>query len=949
MNVEPPARSPRRRRRRSWRPALALIALPFFGCAKLETLPEDVCGNLTHEPEAGEDCDGQDGCGAPDAGEKACRFLCEPPHGECPDKDKGYSCGLDGICRRPSGKVEPMGEIVNSFTRDLLTTDLNADGCHEIVHTTLRGVSITALASDKGCPASEQELPAGQPPPADQSIPPSPMLADLTHDGLPELLLSARGFFGDGLFVHLAEATPTVTPLLYPTLRLKEKTLRPLGVARPGLDALYVFTPSEDGSTTMVAAVQDPQDIAAPQMGELPGPLADIALLVAADLGVPDAVMANPPEPCDEVLVAFEGRPTIGVYRTCEIALDAMGQPELDLMGQPVLKPIFAQLPPIELAGGAKIRDFNAAIAVVDYDSDGHPDVLVNTDAPELHIAYGLGNGTFHSQPSAMGAADNRTSVLALPPTLDAPLVLKSSHRFVAGAFDDLPPAVDVRALPCPADEATVTGSPGCENRPPECESVVDDIDADGHLDVVFTLGADPSIVIARGGKGDLPHLALLQTECPPHSLVSGDFDGDGVRDVAFLDPVTVDNPAAADPPAGAEGGSADLPNQISRSSVSVAYGRAFAVPEPPVATGSIELGAGLAAGKFALTAPGLQLFAARNVPPQNTQPGGEGGEGGMGPMPPDGTTGEQPGAGVALVTDLGERTGAAPLYLPAAPGGEDNLALVELVASATGQFSAATTMDSRSGVAVISRDLMESTAKSGQPLSERLWRLSPHGGGGSSLDPTPGSAILAPPCDACVLVAVNTDADDIQEVLLLTGTQALVYATTKDGFDLRATFATTRTFRSLAEDTSTPRKYAPRPLVADLDADGHEEVLLRATDGMLVVLWGRADGLFDEIPLDLPGCEGSDLCAATLLQADADAAPELLVLDPERGSFHDIDLAARALRPLPIDPVATRTPPDSDFTAVRSGDLDGDGVDDLVIMRTSRFTTVLRGVPENE
>jgi hypothetical protein len=943
VNVEPPARSQRRRPRRSRRLAPALIALAFFGCAKLETLPEDVCGNLTHEPEAGEDCDGQDGCGAPDAGEKACRFLCEPPHGECPEKDKGYSCGLDGVCRRPSGKVEPMGEIVNSFTRDLLTTDLNADGCHEIVHTTLRGVSITALASDKGCPASDQELPAGQPPPAEQAIPPSPMLADLSNDGLPELLLSARGLYGDGLFVHLAESTPTVTPLLYPTLRLKDKTIRPLGVTQPQVDALYVFIQSEDAPTTTVAAVEDPQLIATPQMGELPGLLADIAFLAAADLGVPDAVMANPPEPCDEVLLAFEGRPTIGVYRTCEIALDAMGQPELDPTGQPVVEPVFAEVAEIELAGGAKIRDFNAALAVVDLDGDGSLDILVNTDAPELHVAYGLGNGTFHSQPPAPGVLpDNRTSVVPLPSTPEAALVVDPSHRFVAGAFDGTTPTIEVRALPCPSDEETLTGSPGCENRSPVCESVVDDIDADGNLDVVFTLGADPSIIIARGGKGDQPHLTLLPTECPPHGLVSGDFDGDGIHDVAFLDPITVDNPAAESEPGKPQ-------SQISRSSVSVAYGRAFAVPEPPVASGSIELGAGLGAGKFAKAAPGLQLFAARNVPTQSAPQGGEGGAG-MEPMP-DEMAPEQPGAGVALVTNRGERTGAAPLYLPAkpTPGGKENLALVELVASTTGQLSAASDKDSRSGVAVISRDLTTSLSPNGEPGTERLWRLSPHGGGGSSLDPPPGSAISAPPCDACVLAAVSTDADDIQEVLLLAGKEAFVYATTEDGFELRATFATTRTFRSLAEDDSTPRKYAPRPVVADLDGDGHEEVLLRATDGMLVVLWGRADGLFDEIPLDLPACEGNELCVATLLHADADAAPELFVLGPEGASLHDIDLTARTLRSIPIQAGSTQLPPDSDFTAVRSGDFDGDGVDDLVIMRTSRFTTVLRGVPENE
>lgn len=944
------ARSRRRglgRLSRSARAVCSLAALALVSCARLETRPENVCGNLTHEPEVGEDCDGQEGCGAPGS-EHACRFTCEPPHGACPEQEKGYACGVDGVCRRPTGQFEVMTTLVTSFTRDLLTDDINRDGCDEIFHTSSRGTILTALPSAAPgiCPASTDELPSGQPPPPQQSIPPAPTLTDLTNDGLPELLLPARGFYGDGLFVHIGEATPTAAPLLYPTLRMRERTIRVLGVARPGVDALYVFAeplPDDpgappDGSAT-VAAVRDATSLPEQVMAPFPGPLSKVAFLVAVDLGD----VAGASGPCEEVIVGIAGEPKIHVYRTCGAGEDLLfdGSTVLDGPDGPEVIPLG-----IELVNGAKIRDRNASISVVDVNGDGFVDVLVNTSAKEIQIAYGRGDGLFQSQPPAAGTQmDGKTSVLVLPPEMGDQKVLDElvnpDNRFVAADFFAQSPGVEVRALPCPEVTGAV-GSPGCQAHSGECESVVADLDADGNLDVAFTLGADPSIVIARGGKGDQPHLSLLSTQCPPRGLATGDFDGDGIGDVAFIDPVT-----ESDGDVVLGGATAS----VSTSFVSIAYGRAFAVPEEPVASGRLELGASLAVGKFAPSAAGAQIFAAREVPKQDSETPGE--------MSDEMST-ETPGAGIALVADRGERVAGAAFYFPAEPPtpGEPptdkpNLELVELVAATTGRFTQGSEQNSPFGVAVLTRDLGSETAYSGKLGTERLWRLEPRGGAGSSLG-TPKNPELGemPTCDACVLVALKTDDDDIDEVLMLAGGEALVYASTENGFELRTTFATTHTYRSLTTEESSPQKYAPHPIVADLNKDGRGDVLLRATDGRLVVFWSDGEGGFEDVALEVEGCGGEqnkESCAAALLNADADADLELATISPLGGSLFDIDPKARALRVLATLPGPAGLPPDTDFTAIRAGDFDGDGVDDLVVMRTSSFIAVVRGIPENE
>ncbi len=464
---------------------------------------------------------------------------------------------------------------------------------------------------------------------------------------------------------------------------------------------------------------------------------------------------------------------------------------------------------------------------------------------------------------------------------------------------------------------------------------MVADLDADGNLDVAFTLGADPSIVIARGGKGDQPHLSLLSTQCPPRGLAAGDFDGDGIGDVAFLDPVTesLDDDALV-PVAGS----------VSTSFVSIVYGRAFAVPEEPVASGRLELGASLAVGKFAPSAAGDQIFAAREVPKQDSKEMSE----------------ETPGAGIALVADRGERVAGAAFYFPAEPptpgeppADKPNLELVELVATTTGRFTQGSEQNSPFGVAVLTRDLASETSKTGQPETERLWRLEPRGGAGSSLG-TPKNPELGemPTCDACVLVALKTDDDDVDEVLMLAGGEAFVYGVSEDGFELRTTFATTYSYRSLTSEASSPRKYAPHPVVADLNKDGRGDVLLRSTDGRLVVFWSDGAGGFEDVALDVPGCGGEsanekESCAGALLNADADSDLELAAITPAGASLSDLDPEARSLHVLATLPGPAGLPEDTDFTAIRAGDFDGDGVDDVAVMRTSGFIVVVRGIPE--
>jgi hypothetical protein len=99
-----------------------LLLIAFGGCADLQIISADECGNDVVEPALGENCDGEADCGPPGT-EHACRIVCTPgPAAVCRE---GYTCGLDGVCRSPSGAFETLSVTATTTTLDLFAGDVN--------------------------------------------------------------------------------------------------------------------------------------------------------------------------------------------------------------------------------------------------------------------------------------------------------------------------------------------------------------------------------------------------------------------------------------------------------------------------------------------------------------------------------------------------------------------------------------------------------------------------------------------------------------------------------------------------------------------------------------------------------------------------------------------------------------------------------------------------------
>lgn len=875
----------------------SLCLLWAAGCADLRVLDKDVCGNGVVEED--EDCDGEESCGKAGTAH-ACRFTCSTALAQgCPE-GRGFGCGVDGVCRAPrggAGDLVPELAVLDARTTltvlDVFTGDLNADGCSELITTTRRGMGIAAFASQEPglCPAFNQDLPGRQrpPDPGVLNIRPSPFLVDLTNDGRPDLLRARDAAFDTGLFVYAPSDQPAVSPLLQPTYRMKQSGGRPLRVRKDGRDRLLLLVEETPGAPAVPALFEAPDQ--KPRLFMAPSVKLDsLVLLGAADLwGKPDGT----PDNCDEVVMGIRGegneKDRLSVFSLCGPGMS--------------LGPVVS----VELDSGARLRDRAASLAIVDADMDQILDIVVNASDKNLHVAYGTGKSGFRSVTDPNAPPSSTTGVLTLPDPMLQMQLTNQNVAFVAGGFNGSAEPAFV-PLPCPPSDKFTT--PACAFIAGSCEAAVDDLDGDGLLDIVSSDEQQPGLTVRRGGGAPF-HETFLDTQCPPHFLATGDFDDDGVKDIAFFDQrVTLTTKGEVNKPV---------------ATLNVAYGKPLAAPEPAVESGIYEDPVGLSSARFLDSLPADQLLAVRQLPEA-----------------------ELARVGVALVGGEGDRLLSAPFYIPdGSMQSNSGFVRVEVDAAAPGRFGNTEPADSPFGVVAVMRDPEDS----GGDAARALHRFEPHSSGTGIKDL--GKTKLE--CNNCVLLAMPLDGagDAVDEVVVFNEKHAYIYTVTAEDFELRRDFATTQLYDSV-NASKKPEAYVPRPLVTDIDGDGYLDIALSAADGSVAVFWGKGGGQFDEEELvPAPQCGSGAPCARnaiTLLNVDDDDAREIVVIGPEKLEIHDaLSPGQHKLGPSLTFAGAEKVLPQlegTDFVSAYAADFDGDGVGDLALVPNSSIRIILRGVP---
>lgn len=505
--------------------------LATSSCANLPAVATGACGNGVVE--APEDCDSfapdaQSLC-LPKGSSGECHFSCRAgADGFQPTCPPGWGCDAAGICRQPTGSYTPLPELNVGGAFSLLAGDFDGDGRSEVMGAEpldLRGRTHLSFYyfDSSGALAETHTFP---------KLLASPSLVDLSGDGRTDVVFTT---FSIGLLLGHQDRSlvpETMSSYHFPGAAVRFLVVNdtPIGsvsavvsaTAIGGVWGLYV--PDESGVLQL--------------RGGLPGPLDGLLWSPAGGDVIEDPVDS----PCWELALATRGATSFSLVDAC--VRSAPGAPVA--WRDQFIETTVALDPPAPI---------DAAPQIVDVDGDGHLDVLIGA-AGAPYVAYGDGHRLRAAEPYQLAVADPDVV------SPDIPMPLAAGDFTGDGIIDFVFPSYLLLSAPGTAGGPPTYIPDDANEGLPWTAARIADLNGDGHPDVVAASSLRLGIDYFNGtGRAHL-HPFSLPTDRPVSDLAIGDYDGDLINDLAFVEVM-----ASAD----------------QRDLVMVGFGAPAGPPAPPV------------------------------------------------------------------------------------------------------------------------------------------------------------------------------------------------------------------------------------------------------------------------------------------------------------------------------------------------------------------------------
>jgi hypothetical protein len=482
------------------RGVVVLAALFVARCAELAALsPDGTCGNAILEE--GEECDtfGVDGfrCG-PSAGFGACRYLCDLESGaSCPS---GRRCGIDGLCRSPSGRFAPpltssfaLREELRGLT-GLELADLDGDRLVDLASLSRTGLDLS-FGDRSGTFAEQLSIPI-------ESTLHGQTLADLDGDGRPEIVFSNPV----GLAIARIAADRSVSLALPPPDVFSSEpqwimSLRPDRLGDPDLVLMLIDDRTRSGEISLIDGLENRPAIRYLTGIPLISPAADIDL--------------DRDRRGTEVGIAFSDGSGVSIFGRCvpgPLCLRATIGVDERVSAQPLFG---------------------------DADGDGAIDLILEVGDRSIAIAYGDGHDHFCSAPWISGACMGVRDRAAVDPRFE---ILWNECGTTEGTplgiadfdGDGVADYLTFSAVFFGAKDGQPITLGTCLPVAAPNDLVIGDFDANGRDDLAIVDRLDASLFLLRSlADGTFTSVRVVGPVEPQH-LTRGDFDGDGISDLVF-------------------------------------------------------------------------------------------------------------------------------------------------------------------------------------------------------------------------------------------------------------------------------------------------------------------------------------------------------------------------------------------------------------------------------